>query len=420
MKITFKGVIMKFTTLLAASLFGLSLRAIPLPHMDLNMGGFEYESLLEMQLQNAEGPDRKHIFDDIFATGKRNLDWIRLLNQNRTEPISLSTPETQQGYPLDNPRTYNPEIIRQSYNQLRDSMPTNLRDVLFGVAPLPTQLPGSVEEYMKWGLEVDRVYQIAARWRTYEPYMDYLLQNSTKDIRGYYFITTTPNLQERLKDWGNFKEDEKATVTLWLNQVCRTSVGSIERCRSLTDQAIRRNQAHSFFQSHKSAGERILSEMMYIPANGRFSRVTWSSPHIARIPFVEPADGAMRSYLLSNIETEWQIQPFALRIDWVPENQYGVKVIWSPGVTPHVPGLGSNLIYMDANAPISEYDVQWTIRHEFGHVLGFPDCYVEFYDTDLKAIVGYQIDTTDLMCSRRGHLKERHVLELQRTYSPSL
>ena len=71
---------------------------------------------------------------------------------------------------------------------------------------------------------------------------------------------------------------------------------------------------------------------------------------------------------------------------------------------------------MDANAPLTEYDVKWTIRHEYGHVLGFPDCYLEFWDKELKAIVSYQLDTSDLMCSRRGHLKQRHFDALRDAY----
>ena len=58
-----------------------------------------------------------------------------------------------------------------------------------------------------------------------------------------------------------------------------------------------------------------------------------------------------------------------------------------------------------------------TLSHEFGHVLGFPDCYVEFYDRDIGAIVSYQLDITNLMCSRRGHLQQRHYDELEITYS---
>ena len=82
----------------------------------------------------------------------------------------------------------------------------------------------------------------------------------------------------------------------------------------------------------------------------------------------------------------------------------------------NVNGLGGNQIVMDSNQPIEEYESQWTIRHEFGHVLGLPDCYHEFYDTNLEAYVNYQLDVTDLMCSRAGNMKERIYTELKKAY----
>ena len=70
----------------------------------------------------------------------------------------------------------------------------------------------------------------------------------------------------------------------------------------------------------------------------------------------------------------------------------------------------------DANTPLEEYEVQWTIRHEFGHILRLPDYYVEFYDTHEDIAINYQLDTTDLMCSRAGDFNERIYTELKRVY----
>ena len=55
---------------------------------------------------------------------------------------------------------------------------------------------------------------------------------------------------------------------------------------------------------------------------------------------------------------------------------------------------------------------QWTIRHEYGHVLGLPDCYIEFYDEDLGLMIHYQLDVTNLMSSRRGKLQQKQFDQL--------
>jgi hypothetical protein len=384
----------------------------PLPHMDLNMTGSEYETLLSKNTQ----PYGKHGFEEIFATGKRNLDWIRLLNNNRKQRLSLSTAETQQGFPIDNPRVYNPEIIHRDYANLKSTMPSPLKEIIFGTEALPDTLPCADETYIQWGLAVDRIYQIAARWRTYEPYMDYLRENAFRDIRGYYFLNKTPDLRERLGEWSRLTPSEQQLTLGWLTQICVNDLQDQTECSQRAQRAASSNSALAFYEQHRTASETILSEMMLIPENGHFESVQWKSENSIEIPFREPESESMKAYLRDNIQEEWQLNPFNLIVNFVSGFVDGVQVIWKPGVTPHVDRLGSDTIYMDANAPISEYDVQWTIRHEFGHVLGFPDCYLELYDSSLEAIVGYQLDTSDLMCSRRGHLKPRHISELRRAY----
>lgn len=66
------------------------------------------------------------------------------------------------------------------------------------------------------------------------------------------------------------------------------------------------------------------------------------------------------------------------------------------GVTPYVSGKTYNKITMDPDYSLDDYDTQWTIRHEFGHVLGFPDCYLEFFDPDKKEMTYYTIEPDNL------------------------
>ena len=387
-----------------------------LPHLDLEMTGFEYEALMQNQLKLfGEGTGDRQ-FEDIFASGKRNLDWIRLLNQNRRDPISLSTAETQIGFPIEEPRIYNPSLIRAEYNRLKQEMPIELRQILFGKDHLPSSLPCTVEEYKLWGLAMDRVYQVAVRWKFNEPYKNSLISRSVNDIRGYYWLTKTPGLVDQLKNWSQIPKNIKSDVQKWLVLVCRNNMGLNAQCERRTQDAIDRDDVYSFFHEHKNAGAKIIDRMMLIPRNGTFQSVSWSSDNEMRVPFKDLFEEDLKNFLIHNLEEEWKLNPFSLKLSFVDSSSYGVEVLWEAGTVPHVPSLGSNIIYMDANAPISEYDVQWTIRHEFGHVLGFPDCYTEFYDTSLEAIVNYQYDTSDLMCSRRGHLKDRHVTELKRVY----
>ena len=133
------------------------------------------------------------------------------------------------------------------------------------------------------------------------------------------------------------------------------------------------------------------------------------------IPFIDPKDLKISNWLVDNVEDEFKFNDWLLEIDLVERGTNSTSYLkFSPGVTPHV--TGGNIIVMDANDEIESPTVQWTIRHEFGHILRLPDCYVEFYDEDRKLMINYQLDTTDLMCSRSGKFNQRLYEELNKHY----
>jgi hypothetical protein len=92
-----------------------------------------------------------------------------------------------------------------------------------------------------------------------------------------------------------------------------------------------------------------------------------------------------------------------------------MRITFQPGVLPHAM-FGNGTIVMDKNQPLTEQSVQLALPHEFGHLLGFPDCYVEFYDKNIQAMIQYSIDPTNIMCSLKGSVKQLHYDELRRAY----
>ena len=88
---------------------------VQIPHLDLEMSGAEYEAI---------GADQKvglsdFAFDElqyILTAGKRNLDWLMFINNQRPagSKISFSSAATQVGIPMDAPRVYNPQLIRSA------------------------------------------------------------------------------------------------------------------------------------------------------------------------------------------------------------------------------------------------------------------------------------------------------------------
>jgi len=396
--------------------------ALALPHYDLDMTSFEYERAVRAQeqwsLQEGLPLNKSPDLETILEFGRRNLDWVAHINKHRSDqpPISLSSAATQQAFPIDSPRVYNAQIVRQQYDEFLPQLPAEMRKVLVENGAFTDAPPVDEKTFVELGLRADRIYQLAARWRLMEPYLDALAQRKKHDIRGYYFLSRTEGLKDQLDRFGQLAEKTKAQFRGWLLNLC-AMMQSASTCQSSLEQAVGKGQVWNFYSRFEGYARTTWDSYFAIP-RGR-PDVQWNAdtPMLMRVPFAKPPSQDVVDFLRDNIEDEWRWKTWQLRLNFVQtDDEDTTHIVFVPGVTPNVNGLSGSTITMDANAPLTEYNVQWTIRHEYGHTLGFPDCYLEFYDRDSGQIISYQFDITNLMCSRRGHLNEGHIKELQRVY----
>ncbi len=388
-----------------------------IPHFDLEMTGEEWREVLA-QRRSVFGSTVSGPLDKVLNLGKRNLDWLRFINSGRTSKISLTDPSTTKGIPIESPKEYSDKTALLAYDHVIAQMPPSMKKVLVDLEPFTPDPGVSDADYIKWGHQIDVVYQTGARWLTMEPWLGELVENKTRDVRGHYFLSKDPNRNQNFATFASLPVDVKNNYSNWLVANCVNDRGDERGCRDELSIAESSRTISLFYDKYKRAAAENWKSFFKIPDGIRFSSLTWdqSNPNLAVIPFTDMGDQTQKDYLSVNIEDEWKWLGWQLRLDFASTAAKKVNVHWEPGITPHVEDLGSSEVYMDSNAPLTEYDVRWTIRHEFGHVVGFPDCYLEFYDPTRKLIVSYQHDVTDLMCARSGHFKQNHFDEMKRVY----
>lgn len=410
-------------------------RPFQLPHLEGDMNGFEYRPLVEAMRQARgnlktllppDGPQNGRIrkrandpLDAILDLGKRNLEWLEAINKARpaNAKLELSTAETQVAIPIDQPRSTNRATIQAAMADFKAKAVQRFSQVLFEAGALPSTTNGlSDDAFLDHARAFDRIYQSASRWLLQEPYLSQYASRKRDDIRGYYFLSRIQNVDRQLQAWPNLSNEDRARFSEWLIGVCANSGGSLDSCRdSLLKTIERERHPLSFYNRYIGAAkEKFLS---YFRIQNARRDASWGAGgSLFTVPFLLPNADAVARWLKTNVEDEWRFQGFRLAIDFKNSGMSLTRVEFKAGATPHVNGLGGNTITMDANRSIDEYSSRWTIRHEYGHTLGFPDCYVEFYDSARAVMINYQIDTTNLMCSRRGHLLAVHVNELKRAY----
>ncbi len=349
--------------------------------------------------------------------GQRNLEWLKYMNSFRTDEQKLrfTKPGDLKGIPIEAAKSYNVEIIQTEHETLKNTMPPELAKVLYSKDPFPKNPTVDEATYVLWANKVDKNYQTAVRWQGMSPYLSELEMRREGDLRGYYFLSQkTENVESVLRSLHTLPAEQKTQIEEWLLQMCQNQQGVDSGCDSQVKKLAASKTAYEFYLKYLPNSQELWNS--YFQLENPRSEITWNSTDAKKmtVPFKDPSDNIILNFLKVNIQDEWKWNGWQLFLDFRP--QADVHVEFQPGVTPHVNGLGGNTIVMDNNAPLSEWDVQWTIRHEFGHVLGFLDCYLEFYEPSTQAIVSYQLDITNLMCSRAGRFKQTHFDTLKNNY----
>ena len=355
--------------------------------------------------------------ESIDGGEKMNL-WLKLVNEDRADgaKIRLTNPNTQRGIPIDKPSVYGPKSIKETYLKLESEMPKSLFDVFYGKKKISKNIPISESDFILWARKTSKLYQTAVRWTGMKRWLPQLAERKIRDVRGYYYLKNLENLDHDLENI--IAHVDRLLIESALEGICINKSGLNAGCSAKVDRAVSSGKAVEFKNNYWKAAESNWSKFFNISNPRRDVVWSQSAPNTMQVVFQEIKDQRISHWLKENVEDEFQRS----LLNWNMELTYVQKRIFSstaylefkPNVTPHV--SGGNQIVMDANTAIEEYGVRWTIRHEFGHILRIPDCYHEFYEPSINSMVNYQLDTTDLMCSRAGKMNDRIYNELKRNY----
>lgn len=393
------------------------------PHMDLDMTGFEYEWLMDQRAHiSSEQPldafSDKAELQPILDLGKRNLNWLRFMNAKRSEAdkISISAKDTQTGTPIETPNRSNVTIIKDRLAKLKSEIPSPMFSVLFENQSFTDDPPVELQEFRKWSLAVDKIYQSASRWLMGLPYHKYYAKDRSRDIRGFYYLNKESDLETKLKTISQLAGDKQLELKGWVVGLCQNTGKKFKQCQERVEQASKQNKLFALYNRLLPFGQKVYDSYFKFIYK---TPAVWTSQNANEmtVDFLSPNNQVLEDFLKINIEDEYRWNSWNLKMKFLPKPLKDTPYLeFVEGTTPHVTFENGAHIVMDGNAPLTEYDVNWTIRHEFGHILGFPDCYIEFYEEESGAMVNYQIDITDLMCSRRGAFKQRHFDQLKDIY----
>jgi len=350
--------------------------------------------------------------------GEKMSQWLKAINATRSEnnQLRLTSAGARRGIPIDKPSKYGPTTVQKTLDKLIAEMPESMKDIIFGNKPVTSSKAVSDEDFVKYARTTSGLYQSAVRWTGMQQWLPYYTKNRKRDIRGYYYLKNQTNLDHKLKNFKSLTAQEQAIMSEALDGLCFNYTGDQKKCDKMILHSINTNTLLAAKNKLWPAAEIIWKS--YFEISDPRKDVEWkqTAPGVMKVTFKDPKNLEIQNWLKDNIEDEFRrpLKNWNLEMEFIRGNSTTARLEFKPNVTPHV--TGGNLVVMDENTPLQEYGVKWTIRHEYGHILRLPDCYVEFYDPKANLMINYQLDTSDLMCSRAGDMNDRIYEELKRVY----
>lgn len=398
------------------------------PHIGPEGGQFNHlyilqvEKMIENQLASKDlsapkAADTKKL-EMLLAVGKKASKWVAVVNTTRSPDaqLDLSTGSVASGgSPITKPMKTSTDILMKRYQDFLQNSSTLITDIITSSQELPINPGVSDEEFIKSLKVLDNIYQATIRWSGAQQWISWYANRSIYDVRGYMFLKELPDREVILNSFPNLSIDEKEKLGGWLLNLCKNGDFELSDCVAELNSAIMKNRVLSYYTRFNKYGKSMYD--LFFTVKKTRPEIKWNTGKtILNSPFQKPQRVDVHSWLKANVQDEWKGLNFNLNIDYQVSNADIPRIQFKEGVTANVNGIAGNLITMESSYPIENISQKWTIRHEFGHVLGFEDCYLEFYDAREKAMIYYEIEVDNLMCSRSGRLKPIHIQQLQSAY----
>lgn len=373
----------------------------------------------KISLQNSLlDPEVKEL-ENLLSMGKKANQWISTINAQRPKEawLDLSSPKNSGGIPFYDPLKNNTSILKKRLEDFLFKTHPLLIEHLLSNEPLPSTPPLLVsdEEFLNSLRNLDRIYQATIRWAKAREWLSWYINKSIFDVRAFLHLSEIPNLEIVLKNYPTMPSQEQTQYSKWLIDLCKNGDFDPQDCRYELAPYLKRNNLFGFYERFKKYGQKMYD--LFFTIKKTRPEIFWDSEkNVLTSPFQIPLSFEVQNWLKLNVEAEWSKNQKNLILDFKKSNDDIPSIQFKSGVTANVNGIAGNLITMESEYPLSSLDQMWTIRHEYGHVLGFEDCYLEFYDTNEKAMIYYEIDIDNLMCSRNGKIQDIHFKELLKAY----
>lgn len=335
----------------------------PLHPEELDLTSEEYRALnaaADINVKSVKGLE-SHIVK-LISAGEKLFKWIDLINNNRDEnhKIRLTSKDNRsKGTPIESANKYGPSTLLVKFNDIMKTHPQSFRIVTFTKKELIPNIPNDMsdESFIKYAQELSRAYDTSVRWKTVIlPWKAYYTQNKIRDVRAFYQLKKFENLKDKLVYFAELTVAEQAVLKTNLLGICLNASLNVANCEKEFREFQIKFDVFGFYQKYLVVAQSIWDS--YFKITNPRNDVVWNQELLMELNFLDPKDQKIADFLKINIEDEFKWEGWAFNLNFISSNNKAIASLkFEPNVTPHV-GEGWNVIVMDKNSSIEEYENQ--------------------------------------------------------------
>lgn len=314
----------------------------------------------------------------------------------------------------DKPKTYSPKIILSELDYIKKEMPKELLNIYQRKIKFPEGRVFDPKVLEYWGRKINGGSDKARRWQQKMlPNLAAWSKESIKDVRGYMFFKDMNDVQIKLDNFSSqeYSFQEKSKVSL-IN-ICMNNNQNRADCEQEVIDSIHSQKVYPLFANYITKAKEIYDNYFKLRVENPEGHFV---DNIFNLTMTRPKDDAFAFLFKSIIERNWTVEGKPIRKLALNYTYYPKPDPTSVEVRTNEISHVENFRKMIIDTTLDEFTLGKTLTHEFGHVLGFIDCYVEFYDEVKAEAVYYEIDSQNIMCSLNGQVTEQHYEALLKNY----
>lgn len=365
------------------------------------------------KLNNVE----KQGFLEIIETGNYLINWINEINKNRSTDQKIKLTSKQSGgIPYSSPMVTSKTLLIERYQTLISQNNFVSETLRSKILPFPNLNQIDDSDFIKFAIPFEKLTNHTIRFSTQLKNLSHYIGLKMYDVRGYLFFKEEPKRADQLNLFNQLNKTEQENFRFYLINLCMSSELSEKECIQIFEKNKKYNTLYSMYQKHLKDGESFYN-LFFRVTNPR-SDVYFQDEATLISNFIK-TNPKIDLWLQTAVESAWKSDTFKLKLHFFNDNSSKTDfphITFQKNVWAHVNEVGGNIITMDPSLDLFEERMISTIAHEYGHILGFVDCYLEFFDTNLQAMIYYELDSKNIMCSQSGSFLPIHQQLLKTKY----